>query len=106
MSIAIIVAVLIALSIALILLDMFRVPTYAVSKATHNLGKRQKKKTTPLEIWLGEIANWLSGKLRLNEYKRLQLESDLKTADMTMIPEMYVANCMLLLRIFTQVVSI
>ena len=62
MSIAIIVAVLIALSIALILLDVFRVPTYAVSKATHNLGKRQKKKTNPLEIWLKEIANWLSGK--------------------------------------------
>lgn len=93
MSIVIIVAVLIALSIALILLDVFRVPTYAVSKATHNLGKRQKKKTNPLEIWLGEIANWLSGKLRLNEYRRLQLESDLKTADMTMTPEMYVANC-------------
>ena len=93
MFLQILIAAMAAFGIALILLDVFRVPTYAVSKATHNLGKRQKKKTNPLEIWLREIANWLSGKLRLNEYKRLQLESDLKTADMTMTPEMYVANC-------------
>ena len=75
-----------------ILLDAFKVPSYAVSKATHNLGKRQNKKTNPLEVWLKEIANWVSGKLRLNEYKRMQLDADLKTADMDMTPEMYVAD--------------
>ena len=78
--------------LAFILLDAFKVPSYAVSKATHNLGKRQNKKTNPLEVWLKEIANWVSGKLRLNEYKRMQLDADLKTADMDMTPEMYVAD--------------
>ena len=88
MWIVIITALLAAVGLALILSDAFRVPTYAVAKATHNLGKRQNRKTNPLELWLREVANWLSGKLRLNEYKRLQLEADLKTADINMTPEM------------------
>lgn len=92
MWIVIITALLAAVGLALILSDAFRVPTYAVAKATHNLGKRQNRKTNPLELWLREVANWLSGKLRLNEYKRLQLEADLKTADINMTPEMYTAN--------------
>ena len=90
--IAIIVAIVGAVGLALILMDRFKVPKYSVSKATHNLGKRQNQKTNPLEIWLKEIANWVSGKIRLNEYKRMQLEADLKTADMNMTPEMYVAD--------------
>ena len=78
--------------IGMILADVFRVPTYAVSKATHNLGKKQSKKTNPLEIWLKDLSGWLADRLRLNEYKRLQLDADLKTADMDMTPEQYVAN--------------
>ena len=58
--IAIIVAIVCAIGLALILMDRFRVPSYAVSKATHNLGKRQNQKTSPLEIWLKEVANWVS----------------------------------------------
>ena len=92
MIIPIITALVATVGLALILLDRFKVPSYAVSKATHNLGKRQNKKINPLEIWLKEIANWLSGKLRLNEYKRMQLDADLKTADMDMTPEMCVAD--------------
>ena len=90
--IAIIVAIIGAVGLALILMDRFKIPKYSVSKATHNLGKRQNQKTNPLEIWLKEIANWVSGKIRLNEYKRMQLEADLKTADMNTTPEMYVAD--------------
>lgn len=92
MLIPIIVALIAALGIALILFDVMRVPSYAVSKATHNLGKKQNRKTNPLEVWLGELANWISGKIRINEYKRMQLDADLKTADMNMTPEMYVAD--------------
>ena len=92
MIIPITVALIATIGIALILLDAFRVPSYAVAKATHNLGKKQNQKIGPLELWLREIANWISGKLRLNEYKRMQLDADLKTADMNMTPEMYVAD--------------
>lgn len=81
-----------AVGVALILSDLLRVPSYAVSKATHNLGKKQNKKVNPLEIWLQGLSGWLASHLRLNEYKRLQLEADLKTADMDLSPEQYVAN--------------
>lgn len=78
--------------IALILLDVFRVPVYAVSQTTHNFGKQQRKKTSLPEIWLRELSYRLASKLRLNEYKRIQLDSDLKTADMAITPEQYTAN--------------
>jgi CHASE3 domain sensor protein len=56
------------------------------------LGKRQKKKTNPLDIWLGDLANFIASRMKLNEYKRLQLKADLDSADMTVSPEQYVAN--------------
>ena len=92
MWIAIFTALFATVGLGLILSDVFRVPAYSVAKATHNLGKRQNRKTNPLELWLREVANRLSEKIRLNEYKRLQLEAALKTADINMTPEMYTAN--------------
>lgn len=92
MLLSIVVAIVATIGIAFILLDVLKVPSYAVSKATHNLGKKQNKKTNPLEVWLKEIANRIAGKLKLNEYKRMQLDADLKTADINMTPEMYVAD--------------
>ena len=87
MIIPILVATVASLGLGLILSDLLRVPSFAVSKSTHNLGKRQNKKTNPIELWLKEIAGTLAGKLKINEYKRLQLEADLRTADMPMTPE-------------------
>ena len=39
-----------------------------------------------------DLANRIADKLKLNEYKRLQLKSDLDSAEMTLSPEQYVAN--------------
>ena len=89
MIIPILVATVASLGLGLILSDLLRVPSFAVSKSTHNLGKRQNKKTNPIEPWLKEIAGTLDGKLKINEYKRLQLEADLRTADIPMSPEQY-----------------
>lgn len=88
----ILVSAIAALGIAYILADALRVPKYTVSKAITRLGKKQKEKTNPLDIWLGDLANFIASKLRLNEYKRLQLKIDLESADMTVSPEQYVAN--------------
>ncbi|MBQ2468219.1 MAG: secretion protein F, partial [Clostridia bacterium] len=52
----------------------------------------QKQKTGTLEIWLHDLAMWISKRLRLNEYKRMQLETDLKSAGMNLSPEMHIAN--------------
>ena len=45
-----------------------------------------------LEIYLKEFATKLSEKIKLNEYKKAQLEADLRTAGMDISPEMYVSN--------------
>ena len=76
----------------LIFADCFRVPFFRTSKAINNLGKRQEKKTSTLDIWLGDLAMWISKKIRLNEFKRMQLEIDLRSAGMNVSPEMHIAN--------------
>ena len=88
----IIIATIAAIGLGYILADVFKIPKYPVSKAITSLGKRKNKKTNPLDIWLGDLANLIASKLRLNEYKRLQLKIDLESADMTLSPEQYVAN--------------
>ena len=75
-----------------ILADVYEVPFYQTSKAVDSLSKQQTEKTSGLDIWLHGIAVWLSKKIRMNEFKRDQLESDLKTAQMDITPEMYKAN--------------
>ena len=76
----------------LILADCFRIPFFRTSKAIHDVAKRQEKKTSTLDIWLGDLAMWISTKLRLNEFKRIQLEIDLRSAGINMSPEMHIAN--------------
>ena len=63
----ILIAVVAAIGLGFILSDIFRIPKYPVSKAITALGKRQKKKTNPLDIWLGDLANRIADKLKLNE---------------------------------------
>ena len=91
-ALQIIISTIAAIGLAFILADVFKIPKYPVSKAITSLGKRKNKKTNPLDIWLGDLANLIASKLRLNEYKRLQLKIDLDSADMTLSPEQYVAN--------------
>ena len=91
-ALQILIAAIAAIGLGCILADVFKIPKYPVSKAITSLGKRQNKKTNPLDIWLGDLANLIASKLKLNEYKRLQLKIDLESADMTLSPEQYVAN--------------
>lgn len=88
----IIIATAVAVGLGLILTDVFKIPKYPVSKAIKSLGKTQNKKPNVLDVWLGDLANLIASKLRLNEYKRLQLKIDLESTDMSISPEQYVAN--------------
>ncbi len=87
-----IIGALVGVGLFLILADALRVPFFATSTAAGNLAKRQKQKTGTLEIWLHDLAMWISKRLRLNEYKRMQLETDLKSAGLNISPEMHIAN--------------
>ena len=87
-----IIGALIGVGLYLILADAMKVPLLSTVTAFGNLNKRQKKKTRVIEVWLQSLASWVSKRLRLNEYKRMQLEIDLKSAGMNISPEMHVAN--------------
>ena len=87
-----IIGALIGAGLFFVLADIYAIPYYKTSKAVESLSKQQKEKTSGLDVWLKGLAMWLTGKLRLNEFKRAQLEADLKTAQMDMSPEMFKAN--------------
>ncbi|OGO91726.1 MAG: hypothetical protein A2Y17_13265 [Clostridiales bacterium GWF2_38_85] len=88
----IIIGILIGIGLFFIAADLFRIPYIKTSKAFQNLSKRQNKKTSVIELWLQGFANFLSRYLKLNEYKRMQLVSDLQTAGMDISPELHIAN--------------
>lgn len=94
MLLAMTASVLAAVGAALILGDVMRVPSYAASRAMNSLGKKQNRRTNPAEVYLRSFSNWLAGKLRMNAYRRRQLEIDLQCADRNESPEQYMANAM------------
>ena len=77
------------IGIYMILADYFRVPYFVTSKAHNNLAHRQEKKTSSLDIWLGDLAVWLSRHIKLNEYKKIQLQTDLRSAGIDGIVQPY-----------------
>lgn len=92
MIIKLCIGVLVGIAMFLILADRFRIPYMRTSKAVNNLAKQQKEKTSSIDVWLSSVASFIARKLRLNEFKKAQLESDLRTAQMDISPEMFVAN--------------
>ena len=99
-----IIGALCGLGLFFILADIRRIPHMKTSGAAMNLSKNQKGKSRGLDIWLGGFATWLSKHMRINEYKRVQLESDLKTARMDLSPERFKADAIIkasLVGIFT-----
>ena len=89
------IGVLLGVGIFLLLADLMRIPFIKTSKAITNLSKRQKKKTSSIELWLKDFAVLLSKRIKLNEYKRMQLLSDLQTANVNIIPELHIANAII-----------
>jgi len=89
------IGILVGIGLYLIAADLLKIPFIKTSKAVVNLSKRQKKKTSSLELWLQNLSSWMAGKIHINKYKKLQLQSDLKTAGINLSPEQYTANALL-----------
>lgn len=88
----ILVGILFGAGLFFILADAFSIPYYKTSKAVASISKLQKEKTSALELWFKDIATWLAKVLPMNPFKKSQLESDLRTAQMDISPEMFRAN--------------
>ncbi|MDD4496107.1 MAG: secretion protein F [Eubacteriales bacterium] len=87
-----IIGMLCGIGLYFVLADIYRLPYLKSTKAVTNLSKKQKDKSSGLDVWLKGIATWLSKHMKLNEFKRTQLEANLKTAQMDISPEMFKAN--------------
>lgn len=81
-----------ALGVFLIAEDSFRIPLLATSTALNNLAHRQEQKTSVLDVYLKSLAVWISRHVRLSEYRRVQLQTDLVSAGISLSPEMHIAN--------------
>lgn len=92
MFIKILVGVLTGIAFYFILADAFKLPYVRTSRAVNNIAKRQKEKTSSLDVWLSNIASFLAKHMPMNEFRREELAADLKTAQMDITPEMYKAN--------------
>lgn len=87
----IIVGVLFGIGLYFVLADAFRVPTMKTSKAMRNLAK-QDTSSSAITIFMENSAVKLSRVIKLNEFKRVKYERDLKAANSTMTPELFVSN--------------
>lgn len=87
-----IIGILVGVGMMYILLDAFKIPYLKTSKSVKMISKKQREKTSSVDVWLGGIASSIAKIIRLNEYKRAELENDLKTARMDITPEQYKAN--------------
>lgn len=92
MIIKIIFGVLVGMGLMYILLDAFKVPYMKTSKSVKTVSKKQREKTSSVDVWLGGVANTIAKTIKLNEFKRAELEADLKAARLDITPEQYKAN--------------
>ena len=87
------IGIIFALGIGCILFDVFKIPSMKASRATHNLGRKGDKKVSNIKLFLEGFAAELAPKLKLNEWKKHELEEDLRAAGMGEItPELFVAR--------------
>ena len=94
MIILIFFGILIALGIYLILADRLRLPFLATERAMLSAGKRGKGAARSMEAFLMRWAVLLSSYLRLDEYKKVRLQSNLNAAALNLTPEVYTAFAM------------
>ncbi len=84
-----IIGALIGVGVFFFFMDMKGIPYLKTSQSVENIAKKQMNKTSALEVWLSGLSEWLSKHIKLNEFKRAQLEADLITAQIDKTPEQY-----------------
>lgn len=88
----IVIGIVAAVGIGLMLADLFKIPSLKASKAANSVGRKGNKKTSVIELYLKDFSAKLAGRLKLNEIKRANLVIDLRTANMDITPEQYIAD--------------
>lgn len=76
----------------LIALDILKVPYIKTAKAVKNLLSKRRVKENAADLWLSGLSKRLAQHIRINEYKRISLLNDLRSADIPLSPEQFRAN--------------
>lgn len=85
--------ILTSIGIYLILADIFKISTLRKKRVLVNLNKREKKKSTKdIEVLLLEYATKLSKFIKVDDYKKSKLEMTLRSAQIKLSPETYLAD--------------
>ena len=75
-----------------LLAELCKVPSYRASKVILNAGRKRKKQVKDSDAFILELAEKLAKILPMEEYKRRKIADVLKSAEISMTPEVYVAQ--------------
>jgi len=81
-----------SLGIYLILIDFLKIPANRAIKAIHAIDKRKRKKSNNIEVMINTWAMKLSKIIRLTDYNKRRLSATLKSADIKLSPETFIAR--------------
>src|SRR5665648_104719 len=84
-----------SVGIYLILIDFLKLPTNRSVKAIHAIDKRERKKSKNIEVMINTWAMKLSKMIHLTDYSKRKLSSTLKSADIKLSPETFIARAWL-----------
>jgi Flp pilus assembly protein TadB len=84
-----------SLGVYLILKNLLKLPSGRAVKAVHVIDKRERKKSKNLEVLINEWAIRLSKIVHLTDYSRRKLTATLKSANIKLSPETFVARAWL-----------
>lgn len=87
--------ILVAIGMYMILADILKLPTRRTTKAITVVDKREKKKTKNFEVFINEIAMKIGHFIRLTDYNKRKLTATLKSSDIKLSPETYIARAWL-----------
>lgn len=82
-----------SLGIFLVLAYFFKVPTLKSTKAVINIGKVKKKKAKNSDAFIMDISIKLSKYIPIDSVKKRKITSTLKSAEIPMTAEVYLAQC-------------
>lgn len=78
--------------IYMIIADLLKFPEIKASKAILSVSRREKKQTHNFEVYILRMSVKLSKMIKLNDYKRRKLIATLKSAEINLTPETYIAK--------------
>lgn len=84
-----------SMGLYLILKDFLNLPTARTIKAVHVIDQRERKKTKNFNVMMDDLAMRFSKFIKLTEYNRRKLSSTLKSADIRLSPETFIARAWL-----------